>query len=95
MIEGLSICEIADFADALRRHPDRWRTRIKSPWETLSGFTDCDLFIATVARSWPVFPLTGDVTRLLKILDWNAPILPMRHITRAIPCDELSFYQWA
>jgi hypothetical protein len=92
MIEGLSSDEILDYADALRRRGNFWRGRLDVPWGTLSGFANADLFRSILARSWPMFPLTGDYVRLLKMLDWNAPLIPISIMIQAIPCDEISFY---
>ena len=92
MIAGLSSNEIADYSDALRRRGNGWQSQLKPPWETLSGFGSSIMLSVALARSWPAFPLTGNFVALRKILDWYAPIVPMRSLTRAIPCDELSFY---
>ena len=92
MIEGLSSDEILEYVDALRRRGNLWQSRLDVPWETLSGFANQNLFRSALARSWPLFPLTGDAVQLLKILDWNALMIPMPAVTQAIPCDELSLY---
>jgi hypothetical protein len=92
MVEGLSSNEILDSSDALRRRGNGWQSQLKPPWETLSGFASSTMLAVALARSWPAFPLTGNFVALRKILDWNAPIVPMRSVTRAIPSDELSFY---
>jgi hypothetical protein len=93
MFEGFSSDEIADYSDAVKRRYQARQNRLKPPWETLSGFADAVSFRYAAARSWPAFPMTGDVGPLLKVLNWNAPMIPIHTVTRAIPCDELSFYK--
>ena len=92
-MEGLTDKEISDYVAVLRRRGNPWRTlRPELPWKTLSGFTNRDLFCCALAGVWPMFPRTGDPLRLLKVLDWTAPVIFMPTLTRVISCDELALY---
>jgi hypothetical protein len=94
MLEGLTEFEAADYSDLLRRRGKGWPevppARPSPPWAILSGFPDRVYFASALARSWPLFPLTGDVRMLLKIFDYSMPVIFMDRLTRAIPSDELS-----
>jgi len=96
MFEGLTALEIADSGDDLRRRGSGWPkvppVHPEPPWATLSGFADKAHFAAMLARSWPLFPLTGDLVMLPKVFDLPSSVLFMSNLVRAIPSDELSFH---
>lgn len=90
MLEGFSETEIAELIDALQRRAKTCRPERPDPvWTTLSGFADADIFQSALARSWPVFPRTGDFLALQKLFRLPAPVMLNASLVRAIPSDEL------
>jgi len=92
MVEGFSVNEIADCADALKRRAGAFTkippTRPDPPWATVSGFSDFSDFCAALSRTWPMFPANAEPLLKFRIFRSPTPIILMDPII-AIPCDEL------
>lgn len=94
MIDGLTTPEIADYVDALIRRGKAFAkippVHPPLPWSTLSGFADSTVFFDTLSRTWPVFPVTGDLIYFQKLFPWVKSAFINPNFCKAICYDELS-----
>jgi hypothetical protein len=77
MKEGFTSHEITDYVHSLRRRGNAFSAvpPVRPPllWSTMSGFADKVHFFSALARTWPIFPRSGDALGLLKHFGWARP----------------------
>jgi hypothetical protein len=93
MREGFTLGEITDYVDTLRRRGNAFAAipPVRPPlaWSTMSGYPDKVYFFSALAKSWPMFPRTGDALSLLKGFAWARPVVLMPATVVARPYEDL------
>jgi hypothetical protein len=93
MKEGFTSGETLDYIDSLRRRGNAFGSipPVRPPlsWSTMSGYPDKVYFFSALARSWPMFPRTGDALNLLKGFAWSRPVILMSALVVARPYEDI------